>query len=188
MLLQIAALLVLSERHFGARGLCGPGDRLFVFGGLLLVGRPLDVVRLGCLLVHAIGRVVYPVPNRTLLLVVLQITVVQLFATLALSGLLVLVRDVLFFVVLAQDIILIVHQILHSQLVVVVELLGFLLCSFALWRLVDFDVTGVLVFLANVFAAGWLLRLALHFAPRRDFLILANLAILVTHFRLFVAS
>ena len=72
------------------------------------MGRPLDVVRLGGLLVHAIGRVAHPVTNRTLLLVVLQITVVQLFATQALPGLLVL-HDALVFVVLAQDIILIVH-------------------------------------------------------------------------------
>ena len=72
------------------------------------MGRPLDGIRLGCLLGHAFGRVVHPVPNRALLLVVLQITVVQLLATRALSGLLVL-HDVLDFVVLTQDIILIVH-------------------------------------------------------------------------------
>ena len=107
MLLQ-TALLVLTERHFSDSGLGGPSNRLVIFGGLLLVGRPLDVVRLGCLLVHAFGRVVHPVPNRALLLVVLQITFVQLFATQALPGLLVL-HDVLVFVVLTQDIILIVH-------------------------------------------------------------------------------
>ena len=72
------------------------------------MGRPLDVIRLGGLLVHAFWRVVHPVPNRTLLLVVLQITVVELFAAQALSGLLVL-HDVLLLVVLPQDIILIVH-------------------------------------------------------------------------------
>ena len=107
MLLQ-AAFLVLAERHFSASGFGGPSDRLVVFGGLLLVGRPLDVIRLGCLLVHAFGRVVHPVPNRALLLVVLEITVVQLLATQALSGLLVL-HDVLVFVILTQDIILILH-------------------------------------------------------------------------------
>ena len=129
---------------------------------------------------YAILRVIRPVLDWTLLLVVLQITVILLIAAQSLSGLLML--NVFVFFILAQDVILIVDQVLHPQLVVV-EMFGGFSTNFTLrvLRFVDFDVARIFFFFTNVFAPSlWLVL----FATRRK-LVTFDLAIQVTDVRLF---